>query len=527
MKQHQSIFTLAASLACTLILALTACTPQALDELAPGTDAVPLTISVTDGGLYATPTPESQTRATEQGYQTIFTDGDKIGLYVVKNGAVEKSNLCLTLQAGKWTLPGDELYYTADKSFYTYYPYKDDSYMEGKVSPGSKDFFETLVNMWQTKNNQSNYADYTASDLMTARGEYSNGTLHFAMEHRMALLIVRFPTTLYNYTEQIDGREIHKSYYRHTVLSSPCLHENPSTERILLNLKNDLLISVQHYLNENIENSGIKTLDLNLQRGKYTIHKIEGGAVTEVERPLKEGDYYMKDGGILPAEEADAMTDEYKKNCLGVVFWVGEKDGLHWTQTGIWNGDQLLMRDHPGCVHGMVVALRDASDSGQEWSSSNEGLYEWAQNYVGFTKKETEDLGLIKQSNLFYGYCCSRRLGLFKAKTGNTTNAYDAILDYAGSHPVPYSCSGWFFPGKFELTCIWSDSPDSRYESIRIKELNEMLSKAGGVGLKEQHYWSSYDVLDKAFSMNMLPNLSDFNNTPKTNANYVRAVLAF
>ena len=50
MKQHHSIFLLsAASLACTLILMLAACTPDALDELpSAGTDsdAHPLTISV-------------------------------------------------------------------------------------------------------------------------------------------------------------------------------------------------------------------------------------------------------------------------------------------------------------------------------------------------------------------------------------------------------------------------------------------------------------------------------------------------
>ena len=58
MKQHHSIFLLsAASLACTLILMLAACTPDALDELpSAGTDsdAHPLTISVSDGGMYAT-----------------------------------------------------------------------------------------------------------------------------------------------------------------------------------------------------------------------------------------------------------------------------------------------------------------------------------------------------------------------------------------------------------------------------------------------------------------------------------------
>ena len=114
MKQHHSIFLLsAASLACTLILMLAACTPDALDELpSAGTDsdAHPLTISVSDGGMYAT----GQTRAQEHGYQTVFTEGDRIGLYVVNNGTLEVENLCLTLRSGNWTLPDgvSQLFYS-------------------------------------------------------------------------------------------------------------------------------------------------------------------------------------------------------------------------------------------------------------------------------------------------------------------------------------------------------------------------------------------------------------------------------
>lgn len=56
---------------------LAACTSDALDELPPaGTDpdARPLTITVSDGGMYAT----GQTRAQERGYRTAFTEGDRI-----------------------------------------------------------------------------------------------------------------------------------------------------------------------------------------------------------------------------------------------------------------------------------------------------------------------------------------------------------------------------------------------------------------------------------------------------------------
>ena len=65
--------------------------------------------------------------------------------------------------------------------------------------------------------------------------------------------------------------------------------------------------------------------------------------VTEKFRPLKAGDYYMQDGSILPGDEdVKPFRDELRKSCLGVVFWVGEIEGKHWTQTGTLAGDRLL-----------------------------------------------------------------------------------------------------------------------------------------------------------------------------------------
>ena len=72
--------------------------------------------------------------------------------------------------------------------------------MNGRVLPGDEDFFKVVVYAWLVENNQNTYAQYTASDLMTARGVYSNHTLSFAMEHRMSLLILQVPATKYTYT---------------------------------------------------------------------------------------------------------------------------------------------------------------------------------------------------------------------------------------------------------------------------------------------------------------------------------------
>ena len=540
MKQHHSIFPPAASLACALILMLAACTSDALDELPPaGTDpdARPLTITVSDGGMYAT----GQTRAQERGYSTVFTEGDCIGLYVVKDGTLEVKNLCLTLQGGKWTLPAgtSQLFYSPDKSYHAYYPYQKDNYMNGKVSPGDEDFFKYVVDEWSVNPDQSTYAQYTASDLMTARGVYNNRTLSFAMEHRMSLFILQVPATKYTYTEKIDGQEISKSYYRYTAVISENLYwqENPYTARLLVNTKSLALLDPEpykYYYNGAKATFNFDYSQLNLQPGKYTVHTLDDSKVTEEFRSLKAGDYYMQDGSILPGDEdVKPFRDELQKSCLGVVFWVGEIERMHWTRTGSPKGDRLLMRDHPECVHGMVVAMRDASSQEVKWATgkgATEGIYEWAESFKDFTSGEQADWEEIQKSDLSFGYCSSRLMALYGSRNSDTTfPVYDAIATYATARPAPTGSSGWFLPGKNELATLCFGVPtnfagDYKQLNMLKKTINPQIDKAVGDKLTGA-YWSSKEFKEIVWYVNL--NIPDYGVKPKTDTYKVRAVLAF
>jgi hypothetical protein len=545
MKQHHSIFLLsAASLACTLILMLAACTPDALDELpSAGTDsdAHPLTISVSDGGMYAT----GQTRAQEHGYQTVFTEGDRIGLYVVNNGTLDVENLCLTLRSSKWTLPDgvSQLFYSTHKSYHAYYPYRDDGYMYDKVSPGNQDFFESAVDAWKVNTDQSTYAQYTASDLMTARGEYYGikYTLSFEMKHRMSLFILQVPATKYNYTEMIDGQEISKSYYRYTKRgdNNAFWQENPYTARLLVNTKTDkqsMPTDYEYFVSETKKTYSFTYSDLNLQPGRYTVITVNGGAVTEKTRALMEGDFYMKDGGILPQEDVpNKMSGEESKNCLGVVFWVGEIERIHWTQTSYLYGDHLLMRDHPECVHGMVVAMHDAPKGVYATGKgATEDAFNWAKSFSEFTPGERDDWEKIEDSDATFGYRNSRLMALYGSRHSETTfPARDAIATYAAAHPAPAGSSGWFLPSRYELATLCFGAPTNFAESESpyfykhlkmLKEINPQIVMAAGNKLTGE-YWSSSELGTSAWQVDL--DTPNYNAKPKNNTYKVRAVLAF
>ena len=543
MKQHHSIFPPAASLACALILMLAACTSDALDELPPaGTDpdARPLTITVSDGGMYAT----GQTRAQERGYRTVFTEGDRIGLYVVKDGTLEVENLCLTLQGGKWTLPAgtSQLLYSPGRSYHAYYPYQDDRDLNDRVSPGDEDFFKSVVYDWPVKTNQSTYAQYTASDLMTARGVYSNHTLSFAMEHRMSLLILQVPATKYTYTEKIDGQEISKSYYRYTAVISKNVYwqENPCTARLLMNTNTPTTSDpgpYEYYYDGNRKTFYFDYSQLNLQPGKYTVHEIDGNEAIEEFRSLAAGDYYMQDGSILPGNEnVRPFHGELQKSCLGVVFWVGEIDEMHWTKAGRLKGDRLLMRDHPECVHGMVVAMHDASERAV-WAAgqgATESAYAWADSFNDFTPGEQADWEEIRKSDLYFGYCKSRLMALYGSRHNDTTfPVYNAIATYAGEHPAPAGSSGWFLPGKNELATLCFGVPKNYteegstyyYENLQmLNKINPQIAMASGNELIGE-YWSSNESGTVAWRVNLAP--PGYNTKPKADTYKVRAVLAF
>lgn len=544
MKQRHSIFPPAASLACALILMLAACTSDALDELPPaGTDpdARPLTITVSDGGMYAT----GQTRAQERGYSTVFTEGDRIGLYVVKDGTLEVENLCLTLQGGKWTLPAgaSQLLYSPGRSYHAYYPYRKDGDLTGGVLLGDEDFFKSVVNAWPVESDQRTYAQYTASDLMTARGVYSNHTLSFAMEHRMSLFILQVPATKYNYTEKIDGQEISKSYYRYTAVISENSYwqENPCTARLLVNTKNPTVSypgAYKYYYKGNRETFYFDYSQLNLQPGKYTVHKLGGNEAGKEEfRSLETGDYYMQDGSILPGDEVSNPSRDEQKSCLGVVFWVGEIDEMHWTQTDDYKGDRLLMRDHPECVHGMVVAMHDASQ-GAMWAigkGATESAYDWALSFKEFTTGKNDDWEKIRKSDARFGYCSSRLMALYGSRNSDTTfPVCNVIADYATAHPAPAGSSGWFLPGVNELATLCCgvpkkfDDPTSPYFFKHLKMLKEIINpqidKAAGDELTGE-YWSCYNWPYKAWHVNL--DTPEYNPKPKTDIYKVRAVLAF
>ena len=132
----------------------------------------------------------------------------------------------------------------------------------------------------------------------------------------------------------------------------------------------------------------------------------------------------------------------------------------------IKEGDRLLMRDHPECVHGMVVAMDDTSSQEMKWATgkgATEHIYQWAKkSFNEFTSGEQADWEEIRASDISFGYCRSRIMALYGSRHSDTTfPVYDAIADYAATHPAPTGSSGWVLPGSHELATLCFGAPTS------------------------------------------------------------------
>lgn len=520
MKLNNHPFRTAALL--LLVMLAAACTKE--DDFAASPDegtanAAPLTITVTDGAYAPTETPDHgnspATRAVERGYGTEFTEGDRIGLYVVEQDASGSriflhENLCLTHDGTGWTLPaGTELTHHPPTGgeilYFAYYPYQ--KAMAGNVDidalnpngqgTDAQHFFSNHIANWDPAIDQSTYEAYTASDLMVARGEVAKRTdgtdgsvLSFTMEHQMALAVFRLPTTKYTYSETIDGTETKKSYRLYSGLApnaSKAWLADDNTYRLIMkwDSMSDMGIAPSYY-NSLLERRIFYGIIKANSSGKYFLFTVDDGGETEIERVLQVGDFYMSDGTIIPNEHVTStMPAAIQKECVGVVYFVGEEKALA-PITELRRNDHLLKREYPNCTHGLVLALQNASDN-CAWSNTIEVVNDWTN-----APERGEEQVDISEPNSFKGYSSTKALLAYNAAyPDKKVLAAEAARDYNVASPE--GSSGWFMMDINDCAVI---------KLLALNSIQNALEKAGGAKV-EGSYWTSFEFGDVALCLDM------------------------
>lgn len=452
---------------CIVLLSLLTASCVKEEPFSPIGNATPVELRVVTDNFVST---QGATRASDAGYVTTFTDGDQIGIFAIKtsNNVVLDKNIPYKYNGTAWvpvnaanTVHSYDSYLD-DVTYFAYYPYS--ATMDNATSEAD------IQANFTPKSDQSTYADYTASDLMTGAGTLSTTgdtrTLTLELKHRMTLLVL-CPDPYATCTAPAGaGYEYYAEARTKGTITNAKINNTATyavgddTYRLLV-APAKMDIPLEYTLGTTTTSYTFAAQSLTA--GTYRQFKMGHPALT-VEREMQIGDYFYENGKLMPGANGEEPVD--KDYCIGVVFHVGPgpDDNLaDYAGTGLASKDK---------IHGYVVALTGIhADSYEKW-------YAWSS-----TERR---IGTYTSSTSFQGYYNTQLI---------LSNADDPIparlaADYicTNGSTSPYESSGWYLGSVGQYV----------YMGPNLSKINNSLLKAGGHTLISNIIWTSTETVSEA-----------------------------
>lgn len=468
--------------------------------------SVTLDITATSGTFE--PADVTATRASENLYKTEFTNGDQIGITMIKEGKIVDgmNNICFTYNAStkKWEAAAGSpsLYYYQNVTYLAYYPY--DASMNNKMTE------QEIIDAFTPLTDQSTYANYTKSDLMVAIGTADRAakTLSLPFSHKMALVSVSAVTNKfvtsdgYEYTpgEEFAVRNLAEtSITIGTQALTPCSFDDgtfrvivpPDATAQAINIKYKW-VDLTDYTDQTQQT---------LTSGKYLHYHFKMPESVPYVREVESGDFFFRDGRILPKE---TLVINDPTNCVGVVL--DAASGSDATYGGQCEGNM---------IHGHVFSVYDVArckwgPNGNIGTNTSDSWNDWRGYQITQRMKQDgdENHGGFSADNYAAAYHCL-----------NYENTERGRLETTKT-------SGWYFP---------SEGFMFRLAGFKLGVVRASLSRLAALGcgadFTNSYYWdSSTSSSDNtARRVNILRGgTSAMGSTvSRSSSNYVRAVLTF
>ena len=451
---------------------------------------------------------DNATRATENDYATIFTNGDAIGIFAVRNGEIVSNinNVKCTMQDGAWVMNAYIEYKESEfnaMKFYAYYPYSEtfnsDTDFEASKTLTDGDPFEKYVANWKIEADQDE-TNYTKYDLMTSVGKASGqrlkGEVSFIMQHRMSLAVLQMPEVIYNFTNTdvtIDDYALPTqagTFKLNNQTANPYEQEigDKTYYRFLINPNKEFTIAGSY-----ITSKEEKTYDhtATLTSGQAKLYKVKNPE--PIKHLLSVGDYLCEDGSIV-SKDADVP-----ENAVGVVFYVGNPQPSVTHPDKYVEAKDPLRRDYPECKHGLVLALKNAlvgtAETGRFNTSNKHNYSTWFKSDEKYMNSyvDTERGKNVAPIAGFQGYNNTVLMEVgatmsddYKAGAGN---GLIALQNYRADNATPVTTTGWYFPSDSDLIAL----------KQVVVTINSSIEKASGTILvindgateKGSFYWSN------------------------------------
>jgi hypothetical protein len=425
-------------------------------ELLPDNALSALTVRV-EATDFCNSEPQTRIDKDDEGEYT-FSEGDVIGIFGIQDGKVRSdcNNLAFEFDGTNWNSTSDTpVYHYVNTTYYAYYPYNESYQVESSI--------QEIVSAFEPATDQSTEEAYLQSDLLISTGSISNQQLVFQFTHAMSLLEVTFPTVTYNYTSG-SGRAPYIVPLAEDVTFTS--GNNPfeiEQNKFRLIVKPEWYNGFGGHFTQDGSVRYFTCSTYGLAAGQYkrvNINKSDTKTYNNFKK--QQGDYFMKDGTIIPKDET--LTDEQKANCIGIVFYPDSKLRFH-----SYEKHAILHENGQPGVHGYVVALKDAYvyDSNYNYNTNS---YEKIYEYV--YEKNQCDNELIPNSTTLKE-CDLNNGGLYYTlnmyqNTYYHRQAAEAVKTYNQDVPTPNTATQWFAPSVGQwmdmLRKISSDNIDIQEE---------------------------------------------------------------
>jgi hypothetical protein len=148
------------------------------------------------------------TRTADTGYTTTFTDGDRIGITVIKDGStILDNNIPYRYDGSTWSPvnAANAVYrYPGDIAYLVYYPY--DATMDDIKT------VDEIIATFTLGADQRTHIAYASCDLMTGMGTFSATELSVILTHALSLVEVNLPAVSADVTLSVNGGEEYLPY---------------------------------------------------------------------------------------------------------------------------------------------------------------------------------------------------------------------------------------------------------------------------------------------------------------------------
>ena len=271
---------------------------------------------------------------------------------------------------------------------------------------------------------------------------------------------------------------------------------------------------------------------------RRTLTKVAPQVVIKTADEAVKGDLAMADGTFISKDEINNLTDEQKANVRGIVFWTEGESG-----NATLASDAIMTDEHPNCTHGLIVALKNVSESCL-WQSGYESVANWQNDE--FNADNTSDYkSIASQRNnddcikYILGYQNTKVLkayneSLSSDESGKTVLPVSELAIWEDNNPAPANTTGWFIPSVKELHMLcYKDVNDllayNTSNTTTRTVIDPLIEALGGKKLSDYCYWSSSEDAGYAYNaFGVYFNYGIVNYYFKGgNTAYVRAVCAF